>query len=143
MSAYFLFLVLRNNGFEMAQDHLCAQRTLVGLVDHVEPGDTCGATGRAQQRGQHPNRRGLAGSVRSEESEDLALLDAQVHAIDGLDLLVTGAEIALQTFGDDGQIGIGHRAIVLARDWSRAIASVTFAPDATDDSEVDSSRKAR
>jgi hypothetical protein len=37
----------------------------------------------AQQPQQHPDRRGLAGAVRSEEAVDLALLDGEVEAVEG------------------------------------------------------------
>ena len=40
--------------------------------------------GRAQQRGQHPHRRRLAGAVRAEEAVDLALRDLEVDAVDGV-----------------------------------------------------------
>ena len=43
------------------------------------------AVGR-QQRGQHPQRRGLAGAVGPEEADDLALGDVEVDAVDGAHL---------------------------------------------------------
>ena len=44
---------------------------LTGLADHVVTGHDGTAVGRAQQGREHPDGRGLPGSVRSEEPEDL------------------------------------------------------------------------
>jgi hypothetical protein len=41
---------------------------------------------RCQERGEHAQGRGLAGTVRAEEAEDLACADREVDAADGLDL---------------------------------------------------------
>ena len=55
-------------------------------VDHVVAGDRGRAGGRPQQRGQHPQRGGLAGAVGAEEADHLALLDVEVDAVDGAHL---------------------------------------------------------
>ena len=59
---------------------------LRGLADHVVPGDGGGARRGLEQGGQHPQCGGLAGAVRAEERDDLALLDVEVDAVDGADL---------------------------------------------------------
>ena len=64
------------------------RRTCTGSVDDVVAGDRGGAGGRLEQRRQHPQRGGLAGAVRAEEADDLALGDVEVDAVDGADLLV-------------------------------------------------------
>ena len=56
---------------------------LVGVPRHGPAGDLGDARRRLQERGQDPERRGLAGAVRPDETEDLALLDVEVHAGDG------------------------------------------------------------
>ena len=50
---------------------------------HVEAVDVGAAGGGAQQRGEHADRRGLAGAVRPEEAEHLPALDGEVDAVDG------------------------------------------------------------
>ena len=45
-----------------------------------------------QQRGEHAERRRLAGAVRAEEGDELALLHGEVDGADGLDGLPLGAE---------------------------------------------------
>ena len=53
------------------------------LGHHVVAGHPGPPGGRAQERGEHAHEGGLAGAVRPEEAEDLALLDDQVDAGDG------------------------------------------------------------
>src|SRR5262249_32993039 len=67
-----------------------AQPDRVGPLDDVEARDRRAAAGRLEQRAQHAHRRRLAGSVRTEEAVDLALLDLELEAVDGGDT----AEIA-------------------------------------------------
>ena len=49
---------------------------------------------RRQQRRQHPDERGLAGAVRAEQTEDLALLDGEAHALDGREVAEALDEVA-------------------------------------------------
>jgi hypothetical protein len=69
---------------------------LLGLLDHVEPGHRGGALGGTQQGGEHPERGGLAGAVRAEESDDLTLGDVEVDAVDGADLLLLLAVLGVE-----------------------------------------------
>ena len=52
------------------------------VVDDVEAGDPRRAAGRPQQRRQHPHGGGLAGPIRAEEGEDLALGNLEVDSGD-------------------------------------------------------------
>jgi hypothetical protein len=56
-------------------------------------GDAGPARGRPRQRGQHPQRAGLAGAVGAEETHDLARFDGEVDAVDGSDDVVASAEL--------------------------------------------------
>ena len=56
--------------------------------DQVAAGDRGGAGGGLEQRGQHAQRRRLAGAVGAEEADDLPGLDVEVDADDGVDLLL-------------------------------------------------------
>ena len=56
-----------------------------GFSDHVMTGDPCLSAGWGEERGQHPDGRGLPGAVRPQEAIDLPFRDGQVDAIDGLD----------------------------------------------------------
>ena len=55
-----------------------------GVRDDVEPGDTCGAGGRAQKRCKHLDSRAFPCPVRSQKSVDLAFVDRDTHAAHGL-----------------------------------------------------------
>ena len=55
----------------------------LGVPAHRFAGDRGVARGRGEERREHPQHRRLAGAVRTDEAEDLALLDRQVHAADG------------------------------------------------------------
>ena len=77
--------------------------------DHVDAPD-CGATaGRRHACREHPDRRRLSRAVRSEQSEDLAGVYAEVEPVDGGDVrwILLG-----QCFGDDD---VGHRENPRAR----------------------------
>ncbi len=52
-----------------------------GLADHVVPGDPGAAARGAQERGQHPHRRGLACAVGTQKRIDLAGLDLEVDTV--------------------------------------------------------------
>ena len=53
------------------------------LAGHVDAEDLGVARVDRQQRREHPQHRGLAGAVRPEDAEDLALADLEVDAVDG------------------------------------------------------------
>jgi hypothetical protein len=59
---------------------------LACLLHHVEPEHPCLPAGWDQQRDQHLDRGRLAGPVRPEQPEELALGDLEVDAANGLDL---------------------------------------------------------
>ena len=56
---------------------------LHGRLQHVEPGDFRRARRRRHEARQHPHRCRLASSIRSQEANDLALLDFEGNVIDG------------------------------------------------------------
>ena len=76
--------------------------------DQVAAGHRGGAGGRLEQRGQHAQRRRLAGAVGAEEADDLPGLDVEVDADDGVDLLLALAEGAGEPAGVDHAASIAH-----------------------------------
>ncbi len=75
-------------------------RTSWGSATHVDPVDQRRAGVGAQQRGEDPDRRGLAGSVRAEQAVDRATRDLEVDTAEG-DVV---AEALDQAGGVDRQI---------------------------------------
>ncbi len=69
---------------------------LARLGGQVAARDSRGAAARRHQRGEHTKRGRLAGSVRSEEAEDLASADAQVDPDDGFHHALAALEDAAQ-----------------------------------------------
>src|SRR5262249_7830904 len=63
------------------------------LREHVEARDARGALARRHETRQDLHRRGLAGAVRAEKTDDLSLLDAERHVLDGRDRPVTLREM--------------------------------------------------
>jgi hypothetical protein len=61
---------------------------LPGFGDDVVPGDLGAAGRRRDQGGQHPDRGGLAGAVRSEHGDQFAGLDVEADAPDRVHGLV-------------------------------------------------------
>src|SRR4051794_19152432 len=53
------------------------------LAGHVDAEDLGVARVDGEQRGEHPQHRGLAGTVGTEDAEDLALAHLEVDAVDG------------------------------------------------------------
>src|SRR5262249_6936166 len=68
----------------------------VGVLDDVEPEDVRRPRGGDQQRDQHLDRRRLAGAVRAEQAEQLALGDLERDSAHGLDLDRTALEEAVR-----------------------------------------------
>src|ERR1035441_1559651 len=105
----------------------------------VDPGDRGVAAVRADQRGQHPERGRLPGSVGTEETEDLAALHGEVHAADRVDrggLAATLGPVRLaQTAGLNN-----HRV-----SWhpKRAVRGLRLARWQPQDANVRSPRRAR
>ena len=75
------------------------RRTSPGSVGDVEAGDRARAAGGQQQGDEHAHGGRLAGAVGAEESVDLAGVDDEVDAVDGLHGAV---ELALQSANLDG-----------------------------------------
>jgi len=71
-----------------------ARPYLVRLAAHIVPSHARRSRGGREQRGQHLQRRRLAGAVRSQQRQYLAGRDAQRHALDGRER----AEAAAQVF---------------------------------------------
>ena len=74
----------------------------IGLAHDVVAEHARLAAVRAQQRREHPDRRGLAGAVRAEHAVDGAAAHGQVDAVDGPDR----AEDLDEAGGLDGEIGL-------------------------------------
>ena len=76
-----------------------------------ESGDRCRARGRDEQRAERPYGRRLAGTVRSQESEDLAVADLESHVVESH----PATETLAQPIGRQGRRGrvaaaaSGHR----------------------------------
>ena len=72
------------------------KRTLLGrargqrFARDVEAGHARASGGRRDRRGEHPDRRRLAGAVGAEQAEHLAGADLEVDALDGLDAARVG-----------------------------------------------------
>ena len=47
------------------------------IIDHIDPGHSCLATGRLDPGGEDADRGGLAGSIGTEEAKDLAACDGE------------------------------------------------------------------
>ena len=58
----------------------------------IVSGDDGVARARGEQRREHPQRRRLAGAVGAEEADDLACIDVDVDAANGLDSTRAGGE---------------------------------------------------
>ena len=67
-------------------------------------GDARAAAVGRQQRGQHAERRRLAGAVRPEQAEDLARLDRERDAVDGGDLAEPDDEVVDEDGGLDEDV---------------------------------------
>jgi hypothetical protein len=112
-----------------------------GVGDHVEPTDPGNAAVRAQQRGQHPDRRRLARTVRAEHAEHGSGADREVHSGQrgglaeplhqalGLDR-VHGALLSRRGRGSSAALARCAQAAVSG--WQRlaALAAVPFGPPA-------------
>ncbi len=95
------------------------------VVDDVEAGDPRRAAGRPQQRRQHPHGGRLAGPVRAEEGEDLALGDLEVDSGDGGDAAL---EAPLQVLDFDRR----HRRGSLCGRRRRGSSGLRSPPAASD-----------
>ena len=98
------------------------------LGDHVVARDPRRAAGGAQQRGQHPYRRRLAGAVWTQEGVDLTLGNLEVDAVDGPDAAL---ELAFEPCDVDCRHGGGiyrrapaHLSYARCRDRNPAPRSV-------------------
>jgi hypothetical protein len=89
-----------------------AAADLVGPRRRVHPRHLDPARGRAEDRGEHAQRGGLAGAVRAEEPEHLPRLRREGDAVHGADLAGAAlAEHLHEALDDDhGDPGTGRRA---------------------------------
>ena len=89
-----------------------ARRTSSACFDDVEAADERGAGGRRQQRHQHPDQRGFAGAVGSEQAEDLAFLDGEADAVDGGEVaeLLDDARTSMALLMSTGKVHVGRHA---------------------------------
>ena len=74
----------------------------VGVRAHVEAGHARLARIRLGERGQDLHRRGLAGSVRAEQTEDRALLDCEAELVEGAHVAGIGLHEVVYLYG------VGH-----------------------------------
>ena len=79
----------------------CCRRTSRWWRDHVVTGDLGRPGRRRDQGGQHPQGGRLAGAVGAEEGDELAAVDLEVEAADGLDRLLVAGEVPGQPAGPD------------------------------------------
>ena len=76
-------VVVHRRGLAGQADHLPYRG---GLADHVETGHpSCAGVG-AEQGGQDPHGRGLAGPVGAEQPQNAAGYDGQVEVLQGVDI---------------------------------------------------------
>ena len=68
------------------EDEADVAADVVALAHHVVAGDLRAPARRLGERAEHVDRGGLAGAVRTQESEHLAGLDGERDAADGLDV---------------------------------------------------------
>jgi len=88
---------------------------LLRLADHVVARDRRRAGGRAQQRDQHPQGGGLAGTVGAEEAHDFTLGDVEVDAVDGLDLLLVLALSGVEGLHESPRVDHGAPLVKCCR----------------------------
>jgi hypothetical protein len=113
-----------------AEDVADALPDLARVLDDVVAEDAGVPRGRDQERDQHLDRRRLAGAVRPEQAEKLALLDLEADALDCFDLfdpaadragvrLVDAAQVVCLDDGHGFQPTDGSDGLLLRRwDWS-------------------------
>ena len=100
------------------------------LPEKVDTGDGRLARRWRQECREEPQRRGLAGSVRAEEAEDLATSNRQIDAADGLYPRLTALEGLAQVIGfDDRRLGhqAHHRALLVVRAYPSIACAVHHA----------------
>ena len=82
---------------------------LIRVLAHIVPGHNGFARGDGNERGHHADERALAGAVGAEQTEDLALADAEVHILDGFEVAVALPDVL------DGNGDGTRRAIAAGR----------------------------
>src|SRR6266571_1122332 len=104
-----LLVVLADEGAHvevLAHGHAREDAPALGRLGHPEPHDVVGghqvdalavvedaALGRAQQPGDGPQGGGLPRPVGADEADDLAPVDVEAHALDGLDVAVEDVDV--------------------------------------------------
>ncbi len=79
-----------------------------GVPAEVVPSDRRGPGARRQQRREHPQRGRLSGPVRTEKANDLAGVDVDVDAANGLDYARAGGETLGQSARLDHMVKFEH-----------------------------------
>ena len=79
-----------------------AAPNFVGIFHNVVASNKCLTRGWSQKRGEHAHCGAFARTVWPEKAKDLAFFDFEVNAIDGLNRLIFGSEIALKTCSNNG-----------------------------------------
>jgi hypothetical protein len=75
----------------------------VGVAGHVDPRHLGLTGGDREQRREHAHGRRLAGPVGTQEAEDLAGVDLQVHAAHGLHRALPAVVVLHKPFGPYGR----------------------------------------
>src|SRR6266852_6279629 len=112
-------LVVRAAGLTHVADPLADP---VWLSEQIAARDRGLAAARRQQRGEHAQRRRLAGAVGSEEPKDLPGADGQVHAGHRLDDLLSRLEHTSQPMRRDRRFHNPNRHDGYSRGSGRAIS---------------------
>ena len=66
---------------------------VIRVLAHVVPSHNGFARGDGDERGHHADECALAGAVRSQQTEDLALANAEVHVLDGFKVAVAFPDV--------------------------------------------------
>ena len=90
-------LVLERGGLERGADSLL---DLEGMLARVDAADLDAARVRFAQSDDAFERRRLAGAVRADQAEDLAVLDVEADAARRLDAVISFSQIPTLTFAD-------------------------------------------
>jgi hypothetical protein len=89
----------------------------IGITEKIATGHGGSARRRGQQRGQHPQRRGLARAVGPEKTDDLAGADGEIDAANRLHNRFSRSKSQRQARGFDHACCTSLSVCRLAQDW--------------------------
>ena len=93
-----------------------------GFISDVVSGDPRRARGRPEECGQHPEGGGLAGPIGTQEGDQLALLDSQIHSSDRFDRPRLRAEGLMQVMSLDHAYNVAY-AVCVSQAESRLLSA--------------------